>query len=101
MLVSSATKTYTVASGHGGSYGQTYEAQCIDEKGLLLQRNVQSGTLRRIRATPVGPDGMPHFEYLDNGDVWYVLINNCGKPASIFSSISHVCPKPVLADHRF
>ena len=89
-----------MASGHGGSHGQTYEVQCIDEKGLLLQRNVQSGTLRRIRATPVGPDGMPHFEYLDNGDVWYVLIN-CGKPASIFSSISHVCPKPVLADHRF
>ena len=73
MLVSSATKTYTVASGHGGSHGQTYEVQCIDEKGLLLQRNVQSGTLRRIRATPVGPDGMPHFEYLDNGDVWYVF----------------------------
>ena len=87
-----------MASGHGGSYGQTYEAQCIDEKGLLLQRNVQSGTLRRIRATPVGPDGMPHFEYLDNGDVWYVLRKTSVDLFLDLSCLSQAClgRSPVL-----
>ena len=76
VLVSSSTKTYKVTSWAGE---QRYEAQCVDDKGLLLQRNVATGKLRRIRTTPVGPDGAPHFEFLDNGDLWQAVDPVCVK----------------------
>ena len=31
----------------------------------MLQTNDQSGTTRAVRASPVGPAGAPHFEYLE------------------------------------
>jgi hypothetical protein len=77
VLVSSATKTYKVTSPDAGE--QSYEAQCIDERGLLLQRNINTRRLRRIRATPVGPDGQPHFEFADDSGLWQPVDPVCVK----------------------
>lgn len=77
VLVSSTTKSYTVTSPDAGK--QTYEAQCIDERGLLLQRNINTGTLRRVRAMPVGPDGQPHFEFEDDKAQWLGVDSVCVK----------------------
>ena len=76
VLASSTAKTYQATSA-ATAQRHSYEAQLIDDMGLILQRNVQTGKLRRVRPTPIGPDGKPHFEFLENGHVWTTVDEVC------------------------
>jgi len=78
VLASSLAKRYKYTSATTGYAGEA-ETTLIDEKGLLLQRNIHTQKLRRIRATPVGPDGDPHFEFHDDGDKWNLVSPSCVK----------------------
>ena len=67
ILASSKPRTYKCTTNLGE---QSYETSLMNEQGMMLQRNLQSGTTRSVRATPVGPDGQPHFEYLEREKNW-------------------------------
>lgn len=79
VLASSAEKTYTV---YMPGYTGHYTANLLNEQGLIKQQNTQTGKQRRIRATPVGPDGQPHFEFRDGpvgSGVWKPVADSCVK----------------------
>ena len=63
VLASSMPHSYRCATDAGE---QRYTTSLANEQGLMLQRNDQTGTTRSVRASPVGPDGRPHFEYLES-----------------------------------
>jgi hypothetical protein len=67
VLASSMPRTYRCSTELGE---QRYTTKLVNEQGLMLQRNNSSGTTRAVRATPVGPDGAPHFEYLEHAQHW-------------------------------
>ena len=98
VLASSINKTYKYKSQATGYEGEA-EGTLIGEKGLIEQRNVHTQKRRRIRPTPVGPDGKPHFEFLDNGDVWVAVSESCVKQLAAvavgrgeaYYNIQHTC----------
>lgn len=63
VLATSEPKSYV-------SGGASYVAQLVNEQGLILQRDVASGATCELRVTPIGPDGSPHFEYLEAEVDW-------------------------------
>ena len=73
ILASSKPRTYKCTTNLGE---QSYETSLMNEQGMMLQRNLQSGTTRSVRATPVGPDGQPHFEYLEREKNWKPGLSN-------------------------
>ena len=77
VLASSINKTYKYTSQSNGYQGEG-EGVLIGEKGLIEQRNIRTQRKRRIRPSPVGPDGKPHFEFLDN-DGWKPVPEACVK----------------------
>jgi len=80
LLASSRHKRYVAPTPLGQ---QSYEAVLRDECGLIAQFNLASGKERRIRPTPVGPDGEQHFEYLEtkrpSGSDWNRVAGSCVK----------------------
>ena len=81
VLASSQQKTYSLEVSK-----QDYTATLLNEQGLIQQRNTKSGKKRRIRSSPVGPDGQPHFEYR-NGPVG----------SADWKSVSPICLKQLAA----
>lgn len=63
VLASSSPKQYTIQ-------GQRYSASLVNEQGLMIQTAEADGAKRELRATPIGPDGQPHFEYLEEEHDW-------------------------------
>ena len=56
---------------------QMYEASLVNEQGLMLQSNIATDNPpRQLRATPVGPDGQPHFEFLEAEVNWKPGLSN-------------------------
>lgn len=81
MIASSQRKTYKALNTTYKDF-QPYEAILLNDQGLIQQRNTTSGRLRRIRATPVGPDGEPHFEFREGGvgsNAWSAVSPACVK----------------------
>ena len=97
VLASSLPKRYTYTSATTGYRGSA-ESSLVDARGLIEQRNVQTQKKRRIRCTPVGPDGAPHFEFHDTKDVWRAVSPCCVKQLAAvaagrgdaFYSVTHV-----------
>lgn len=73
VLASSMPHSYRCATDAGE---QRYTTSLANEQGLMLQRNDQTGTTRSVRASPVGPDGRPHFEYLESAVDWKPGLSN-------------------------
>ena len=71
VLTSSLPKIYTYTDESGTTH--TSEAILINEKGLLQQRNVTTQKTRRIRPTPIGPDGMAYWECKDAEGRWRAI----------------------------
>ena len=61
VLASSLPKTYSYTDEYGTRH--TSEGVLLNEDGLIQQTNQKTSKQRRIRATPIGPDGNPHFEF--------------------------------------
>lgn len=77
VLVSASEKKYLSLDTNGPRGTRfEYEAQLMTDNGLCVQRNVQTGKMRRIRPTPVGPDGGKYFEFKENG-VWKEVAQCC------------------------
>jgi len=75
VLASSRMKTYRVGQW-------TYEAILLNEQGLIQQCNTTTKKLRRVRCTPVGPDGTPHFEFREGPEgsgIWKAVSPSCLK----------------------
>lgn len=97
VLASSLPKTYKYTSKSTGYQGEAESTLC-DPRGLIEQRNIHTQKRRRIRCTPVGPDGQPHFEFHDNNDVWRSVSTCCVKQLAAvatgrgdaYYSINHV-----------
>ena len=97
VLASSLPKTYKYTSKATGYQGEAESTLC-DPRGLIEQRNLVTQKKRRIRCTPVGPDGQPHFEFHDNNDVWRSVSECCVKQLAAvaagrgdaYYSINHV-----------
>uniref|UniRef100_A0A7S2CTY9 EF-hand domain-containing protein n=1 Tax=Haptolina brevifila TaxID=156173 RepID=A0A7S2CTY9_9EUKA len=81
VIASSQSKQYKALNEQFNDY-QPYESSLLNEQGLIQQRNTNSGTKRRIRLTPVGPDGEPHFEFRDGAvgsGIWKEVSPSCLK----------------------
>lgn len=65
VIASSERGTYTVETSDGP---RKFEAELVNEQGLLVQRCSASGAVHEVRVSPVGADGQPHFEYLEQED---------------------------------
>lgn len=99
VLASSLPKRYKYKSATTHDEHEA-EATLIGEKGLLQQRNVKTQKRRHIRPTPTGPDGEPHFEFLDD-DGWKPVSEACVKQLAAvavgrgeaFYDITHVAGK--------
>ena len=61
VLASSRLKSYRTANAQGGTFD--YEAILLNEQGLIQQCNLATNKQRRVRCTPIGPDGEAHFEF--------------------------------------
>ena len=107
VLASSINKRYTYTSQSTGYQGEA-DATLVDERGLIEQRNLQTQTRRRIRATPVGPDGAPHFEFLDESG-WAAVSNSCVKQLAAvavgrgdaFYTIEHAAGRAAGTSQRY
>ena len=79
LLSSSSGKAYSCTTPKGV---HTYRAELANEQGLVLQTNTASGTMRSVRASPVGPDGAAHFEFLEEETNWRPGLSNWSPVAS-------------------
>ena len=61
VLASSRLKAYRTTNAQGGTFD--YEAILLNEQGLIQQCNLSTNKKRRVRCTPIGPDGEAHFEF--------------------------------------
>ena len=61
VLASSRLKAYRTTNAQGGTFD--YEAILLNEQGLIQQCNLSTNKKRRVRCTPIGPDGDAHFEF--------------------------------------
>ncbi len=81
VLASSLPKTYEAKSATDGRTNP-YEAKLLNGQGLIQQRNTYTQRLRRVRVTPVGPDGQPHYEFREGGvgsGRWDPVAQSCVK----------------------
>ena len=57
----------------------------------MLQTNSASGTTRQLRASPVGPDGKPHFEVLEAEVDWRPGLSNWSPVSEEAARMLHAC----------